>query len=211
MRDANARVQIALRSWMQGVLLLEGFTARVRFIIDAATGQPLIPVTGLSDDATLDACLAVPDDASDDVAGDRAMLYGELTPLDEQHPALARVEAFLGSLRGDQLRPTHFVVWSMRVSLAKIDDESVEGEDVCRASSLSHSPGAEARVCAVANRVPGALRDALGTSAEGIRAIGVDSWGIYARASFGLLFRPFDEPVNAEADAIHQLAAWGLS
>lgn len=166
----------------------------VRFVLDPATGQPVLPVHGdvpVSDDVTL----LIPDESDDAL-----QLLCTPTPLDP-----ARCEACDRHLIffGKPALPN----WVMlEIEAAKCREGTADGADIVRPAPLHR---VEPSLLKLLNADRAALHHAChrlaGVAPEEPLAVGVDEWGVWVRARFGAMRLPFTSHAPTEPAAGEQI------
>jgi hypothetical protein len=182
-----------LRAHHEGTLLFADRSEPVRFVIDPASGQPVMPVPGfvLSCDAVT---LCAPDDSFDNP--DCLQVLAEPVEVDPQRePACDRHAAYFG-------RPAHARFARLTVHSVKRLGEVIDGDLVRLANPLARHEGA---LCKLANAAPDLVADlvarASATRPEHPMVVGVDPWGIDVRARFGVIRVEFPAPVSTDTEA----------
>lgn len=185
-----------LRQHHAGVLSFAGLVESVRFVLDPATGQPVLPVVSRAfDDDTI--TLFLPDDSRADCL-QIAAVPRELDPLREE--ACDRHGAYFG-------KPAH-PRWAMlEVESVKRLDDVLDGDLVRLANPLRRHEG---RLCREVNEHPQELAFACerstGVTPSEPHTVGIDPWGADVRARFDILRLEFPQPVSTADEAREQLA-----
>lgn len=188
-----------LRQHHEGVLTFEGVAESVRFVLDPATGQPVLPVPTRAFDAEA-LSLFAPDDALDNP--DCLQLLATPALVDpERDEACDRFAAYFG-------KPLHARWARLEVQSLKRLDHVIDGDLVRLANPLRRCEGA---LCRHANVSPELVARACerqtGTKPEQPLVVGVDPWGADVRARFGILRLEFAVPVSTEDEAKAALAS----
>ena len=187
-----------LRRSHMGVLRFGDVFEIVRFVLDPASGQPVLPVVGhaLDFDSVL---LCTPDDAhaNPDCLQVTANPV-EIDPLRDE--ACDRHGAYFG-------RPAHTRWARLEVESIKRLDEVLDGDLVRLANPLRRHEG---RLCQAANKHEAAIARACersqGITPESPRVVGVDPWGMDVRARFDVLRIEFDEPASTPDEGRDRLS-----
>ncbi|HYF15542.1 MAG TPA: hypothetical protein VD971_10780 [Phycisphaerales bacterium] len=183
-----------LRQHHEGILSFGELVEPVRFVLDPASGQPVLPVpySALGYDSVV---LFAPDDGLDNPECLQVTAAPqEIDPNREE--ACDRHGAYFG-------KPAH-VRWArLLVESVKRLDEVVDGDLIRLANPLR---SAESELCRAANADPAKLAAAcermLGVKPAEPKAVGVDPWGIDVRARFGVARLEFPEPVGTKEEAV---------
>ncbi len=196
MPDAPALASRAVRSFTRGLLRLDEVFHPCRFVLDPATGHPVLPMPRAwdprspegSDDAGV--VLYLPDDSDP-----AAQLVVTPTPLDPRsHGAADRWRAYHGEAREP--------AWALlRVESVRFGGEVFDGDEVIRASALrADEPRLVRELNADRARLAAFCRGATGIDPESPLAVGVDPDGVDVRASLGVIRAEFERPCP-DADA----------
>ncbi len=182
----TASILRRLRLYHAGVLSFAEMVEPVRFVLDPATGQPVLPVVGraLDEGSVL---LFLPDDSRPDCLQVSASPR-EIDPNREE--ACDRHGAYFG-------KPAH-ARWAMlEVESVKRLGDVVDGDLVRLANPLRRHEG---RLCRAVNEHPQALAAACerlaGVAPGEPRMVGVDPWGADVRARFDIVRLEFPEPAS---------------
>jgi hypothetical protein len=188
-----------IRTFHEGVLLLDGTTQRARFVLDPLSGEPVLPVPAIAFE-TEQVVLCLPDDGFDNPECVQVVgLASEIDPLREE--ACDRFGAYFG-------KPAFPRFARLRVASVKRLDDVLDGDLVRLANPLRKSEGA---LCKFANAhevsVAHACERLLGTRPTKPLVVGVDPWGIDVRATFGIMRLEFPQPVSTDDEARQAIAA----
>lgn len=188
-----------LRQHHEGVLAFGDVTETVRFVLDPASGQPVLPVLGRAFDGDT-IMLFLPDDAT----ANPECLQVTATPREidpNREEACDRHGAYFG-------RPAHPRWALLEVASVKRLDEVLDGDLVRLANPLRRHEG---RLCRAVNTNADALSHACeraaGVSPQEPRMVGVDPWGADVRARFDIIRMEFSQPVSTDTEARDQLSA----
>jgi hypothetical protein len=187
-----------MRCFHEGVLCFRDVTASVRYVLDPASGQPVLPVPAFALESE-ELALFSPDDALDNP--DCLQLLATPTPVDpDRDEACDHFAAYFG-------KPSHSRWARLEVQSLKRLDHVIDGDLVRLANPLRKHEGA---LCKLANAHSAAVARACatqtGTAPEHPLVVGVDPWGADVRARFGIIRLEFAQPVSTEAEAQAALA-----
>jgi hypothetical protein len=194
--DDPADILRRMRLWHEGVLCLDGDDPRprtVRFVLDPATGEPVLPVEPSVIGAE-GVNLFTPDDAFENPDALKIMAQAQEVEPDRSE-ACDRYLAYFGSTSAPR--------WArLRVVCVKRLDSVIDGEMVRLANPLRSAEGA---LCMAANRhaeqIAMACARQTGTSPRSPAVVGVDPWGADVRARFGVIRIEFAHPVSTPDEA----------
>jgi hypothetical protein len=193
-----------LRRHHAGVLRLsEDDVVQVRFVLQPSTGKPVMPLAPRVLDAG-NVVLCLPDDALENP--ECLQLHGELEPIDPlREGACDRWLASFGKA------PT--ATWGvLHVQTAKRVDEVLDGELACLPNPLAKEEG---KLCKFANERTAVLSQAcakqLKVECEKPFAVGVDSFGVDVRLTFGLAQIEVSRVVASSDEAKEEIEALGKS
>jgi hypothetical protein len=180
----------------EGVLRIGERAEDVRFVLDPASGQPVLPVPTDVVVGGEAVALLTPQDTDD-------ALQVLATPVEvdpRRHEACDRYLIHFG--RAEHPR------WALlEIESVKRLDEVLDGAEVVGESPLR---GVEAELCRALNASPGRLAAACEASArvriESPRAVAVDEFGVTVRARFGVVRIAFAREAS-DADAARALVA----
>jgi hypothetical protein len=192
-----------LRQHTAGVLAfgesIGDVTEACKFILDPATGEPVLPVAAeaLRGDEVM---LYLPDDGIDNP--ECLQLHAaahELNP--DREPAADRWLAY-------HQRPTHARWARLHVQSIKRLDDVVDGDLVRLANPLARDEG---KLCKAFNHDRAALANAAhriaGIHVDDPLLVGVDPWGCDVRHRFGVLRLEFAQPASITSEALGALGA----
>ncbi len=187
-----------MRQHHEGVLRFGELVEPVLFVLDPASGQPVLPVVGHALDFE-SVVLFVPDDSLSNP--ECLQISGSPRELDPQREeACDRHGAYFG-------RPAHARWARLDVESVKRLDSVVDGDSVRLANPLRRHEG---RLCKAANQHEAAIMHACerltGVKPEHPLIVGVDPWGADVRARFGVIRLEFPSPVSTPEEGREQLS-----
>lgn len=193
-----ADIPAALRFHYKALLAVGDRFDPVRFVLDPASGSPVIPVDA---DALEEVALTlhVPDDSDDQAIH----LLGEPHELDrDRHPACDRYRVYFG-----EPKPRRWI--ALHLDSIKWSGGLIEANEVPLINPFHAS---EPRLCRELNADPARLSAlcravAAGSAPADPRAVGIDPGGIDIRASFGIIRVEFAAPLAVPDDLAAACAA----